>query len=83
MQMSPRLTPSTPPGIPVDRDRVDECLVGGFVLVGCDGSRLTVSLCDELRGPHIGYPDLNGPETLLAHPLTVRTYALPRGGHTG
>lgn len=52
------------------------------MLAGSDGSRLAVSLRDELWSPHIGHPDLNRPEALLAQALAMFAYPLSCTCHT-
>jgi hypothetical protein len=69
-------------GGPVDGDSVDEGLVVGLVLAGCDGCRLAVSFRDEFRGPYVGHPDLNRSEALGAQTLAMFADTLSCASHT-
>lgn len=68
--------------IPVSRDSINECLIGPFVFAGCDGLRLPVGFSNELRSSHIGYPQLDGPETLLTQSPAVLANPSARTCHT-
>lgn len=52
--------------VPVGGDGVYESLIVGLVLAPGDGGGLAVGLSDEFGSSHIGHPDLDGPEALLA-----------------
>lgn len=68
-------------GVPVYRDRIDECLVVRLMFAGGDGGRLAVSFRDEFRRSYIRHPYLDGAKPLSAQPLAMFTDSLSCIGH--
>ena len=57
-------------------------MIVGFAFAGGNQCRLAVCFADEFRSVDVGYPDLDGPQALLAQPLAMPTNAFPGGWHT-
>ena len=68
--------------IPVGGHRIDEGLIVSILIAGGDEGRLAVCLADEFGGVHIGNPDLNRPQALLAQSLPILPYPVAGGCHT-
>jgi hypothetical protein len=57
-------------GAPV-RDLVDKMLILCGARTICHGKTLAVRLGRKYRGAHVGHPNLDGPQPLLAQPLAI------------
>nr|QNR36681.1 hypothetical protein BJP76_08650 [Mycobacterium avium subsp. hominissuis] len=62
--------------VPVGRNGIDEGPVGTILVAGSHERRLAVRFSDELRGVHIGNPELDRPQASLAQPFPVPANAL-------
>ena len=59
-------------------DRVDKILILPGARTFGDRERLPVGLFRKCGRPHVGYPNLDRPQTLLAQPLPMRSNLMPR-----
>ena len=78
--MSPRRTSGVV--VPIGGHRIDEGLIVSILIALSDECRLAVCFADEFGGVHIGNPDLNRPQSLLAQSLAILPYPVAGRCHT-
>src|SRR6516164_9700405 len=78
--MSPRRTLGVV--VPIGGHRIDEGLIVSILIGISDECRLAVCFTDEFGGVHIGNPDLNRPQALLAQSLAILPYPVAGRCHT-